>query len=55
MHIEIIKPWSFHRVGRLLEVGGGFGDILIRRKFAREVVPQVNKKVTGKKVKAKSS
>ena len=53
MHIEIIKPYSFYKVGRLLELGGGVADILIRRKFAREVVPQVKKPIKGKRAKVK--
>lgn len=54
MHIEIIKPWSFYRVGRQLEVGGGFGDILIRRKFAKVVNKQNAKAKRLKKALAKA-
>lgn len=38
MRIKFDKHYSIYKPGRIIDVGGGVGDILIRRKFAHEVI-----------------
>lgn len=36
MQIQLDKSWLGHPVGRILDLGGGQAELLIRRKFAHE-------------------
>jgi hypothetical protein len=43
MIVRLLRPWKAQRVGKILaQVPDGVANLLIKRKFAVEVQPEVN-------------
>ena len=48
VNVRLLKPWLFNQVGRVILVGAGVADVLVRNRTAEVVTAATPKRGKGK-------